>query len=124
MPSSATATVMGHLTADPELRFTTNGNAVCAATIAVNRRRKNAAGEWEDAPASFFDIECWGKTAEHLAEAGAKGAAVACTGRLEQQRWEATDGGKRSKVVVVADVVMVASPNDQARSVDSDSEPF
>jgi len=95
----------GNLTRDPELRSTASGMSVCSLRIASNTRRKNqATGEWEDKP-NFFDVTVWGAQGENCAQYLSKGRPVAVDGRLEWSEWEAQDGGKRSKVEVVADTV-------------------
>lgn len=100
----------GNLTRDVELRHTTNGTAVCNLGLAVNRSVKKDDGEWEDV-ASFFDITVFGGRAEMCARKlngpgeGQRASFVTVSGRLEQQRWEAEDGTKRSKVVVIAQTI-------------------
>lgn len=100
-----TITVIGNLTRDPELRFTSNGQATTTVGVAVNRRWMNqATQEWEEAT-SFFDVVCWRDLAENVAESLHRGARVVVTGRLEQRSWETPEGDKRSKVEIVADEV-------------------
>jgi single-strand DNA-binding protein len=78
---------------------------VCDLRVAVNTRRKNGAtGEWEDKP-NYFDVKVWGAQGENCAQYLSKGRPVAIDGRLEWSEWESQDGGKRSKVEVVADTV-------------------
>lgn len=97
-----TTTLSGNLTRDPEVRYTANGQAQCTFGIAVNRRWQNKqTQEWEEAT-SFFDVVCWRDLAENVAMSLTRGAAVIVEGRLEQRSWEADDGGKRSKVEVIA----------------------
>lgn len=103
---TATATVVGNVTRDPELRYTANGVALATFGIAVNRRAKNATtGAWEDADPEFFDVTCWRELGENVVESIVKGTRVVVTGRLSQRSWETDDGQKRSKVEVVADEV-------------------
>lgn len=99
-------TLVGNAARDPELRFTSSGQATTNFGLAVNRRSQNAqTKEWEEA-VSFFDIVCWRELAENVAESVQKGARVIVTGRLEQRSWDDKDSGaKRSKVEVVADEV-------------------
>ena len=77
--------------------------AVCDLRIAVNSRRKNAAGEWEDKP-NFISVTVFGKSAENAARYLAKGRPVGIDGRIDHQEWE-TDGNKRERIVVIADNV-------------------
>jgi len=97
--------LVGNLTRDPELRHTPSGMAVCSLRIAVNTRRKdNSTGQWTEKP-NYFDIKVWGAQGENCAQYLSKGRPVAVDGRLEWSEWESQDGGKRSKVEVVADTV-------------------
>ena len=98
-------TLIGNLARDPELRFTSGGQALVEFGLAVNRRWQNpSTKEWEE-EVSFFDVTCWRELAEHVAESLSKGSRVMVAGRLEQQSWESSDGEKRSKVKVTADDV-------------------
>ena len=95
--------ISGNLTRDPELRATAGGMAVLAFGVAVNDRRKNSVtGEWEDAP-NFVDVTVFGKRAESLADMLKKGMKVTIDGKLRWSSWETQDGGKRSKLEVIAD---------------------
>jgi single-strand DNA-binding protein len=95
----------GNLTADPELSTLASGTSVCRLRLAVNRRYKDqSSGEWSEKP-NYFDIKVWGAQGENCAQYLSKGRPVAIDGRLEWSEWESQDGGKRSKVEVVADTV-------------------
>jgi single-strand DNA-binding protein len=94
----------GNLTKDPELRSTPGGTPVCNLRVAVNSRRKNASGEWEDKP-NYFDVTVWGAQGENCATYLSKGRPVAVDGRLDWREWEAQDGGKRQSVSIIADSV-------------------
>ena len=74
--------LVGNLTRDPEVRYTTNSTAVCDIGLAVNDRRKNASGEWIE-ETTFVDITLWGRTAEVAGEYLKKGAPVLIEGRLK-----------------------------------------
>lgn len=100
---SASVTIVGNITRDPELKYTPSGQAVVKFGVAVNRRTKKD-GEWVDAEPSFFDVSAWQGLAENIAESLSKGTRVVVTGRLEQRSWE-QDGQKRYAVEVVADEV-------------------
>lgn len=101
---SSTATIIGNITREPELKYTPSGQAVAKFGVAVNRRKKDAGGNWVDDTPSFFDVVCWQGLAENVAESLAKGTRVVVTGRLEQRSWE-QDGQKRYAVEIVADEV-------------------
>jgi len=113
--------LIGRLTADPELRYTPNGNAVSNFSLAVNR--------YKDNEADFFDIACWQKTAEAVAENLEKGRLVAVSGELRQERWVADDGQNRSKVKVNAQQVKFLDWGDEKKKADKaeitdDDAPF
>ena len=99
---TAQVTVVGNLTAEPELKTTKNGSSVLKVGVAVNRRWKNKQDEWEE-DVSFFDVNAWGELADNVASSLSKGSRVIVSGRLEQQNWENKEGQKQSKVVLVAD---------------------
>jgi single-strand DNA-binding protein len=100
-----TVTLVGNVTRDPELRYTSGGAANVSFGLAVNRRWQNRqTQEWEER-VSFFNIVCWREMAENVAESLAKGSRVVVTGRLEQRSWETENGDKRSVVEVNADEI-------------------
>jgi single-strand DNA-binding protein len=89
-----TVSLIGRLTADPELRTTTGGTPVCTdRPPGVNRARKDG----QDQGAVFIDVVSFGRQAEAVAEHLAKGRQVAVTGRLEHRQWEGQDGSPRSR---------------------------
>ena len=103
MTTTTTITVAGNLTRDPEIKYTRDGQATTALTLAVNRRWQNRdTKEWEEST-SFFDVVCWRELAENVALSLTKGARVVVSGRFEQRSWETDDGERRSKVEIVAD---------------------
>lgn len=94
---------LGHLTRNPELRFTPNtGTAIASAGIAFNRRFKH--GEELKEEVCFLDLICFGKSGEHLAQYCAKGDPVLVSGRLQQRRWEDANGTKHSKHELVVEM--------------------
>ncbi len=96
-----TVTVVGNLTRDPELRFTTGGKGIASFGIAVNRRYQQN-GEWQE-KVSFFNISAWDTLGENAAASLTKGTRVIVTGRLEQREYETQQGEKRNVVEIVAD---------------------
>jgi len=106
----------GRLVADPELKYTPSGVAVCSFRIAVDRRFKSESGERET---DFIDIVAWRQNAEFSANYLSKGRLVGVQGRLQQRSWVQQDGQKRSKIEVVADNVQIL---DKARDAQA-SEP-
>jgi single-strand DNA-binding protein len=105
MASDNTVSLVGNITDDPELRFTPSGAAVANFTVAVNRRYKNQAGDWEDKLDGFFRCNCWRDMAENVAESFRKGTRVVVVGRLQQRSWEDQEGNKRSAFEVQVDDV-------------------
>ncbi len=94
--------LMGNLTRDPELRYTSNGSAVTSFGLAVNRKFKQG-DEWKD-DVCFVDITVWGKQGENCAEYLSKGRPAFIEGFLKFSTWE-SDGQKRNKLEVVASTV-------------------
>ena len=96
-----TVTLVGNVTRDPELRFTTGGTAVASFGVAWNQRGQQGA---ED-KAHFFDVSCWRDLAENVAESVTRGMRVVVYGRLDYRSWEGQNGEKRQAVQIVADEV-------------------
>lgn len=104
--------VSGNLTRDPELRATPGGTQVLGFGVAVNDRRRNQqTGEWEDYP-NFIDCTMFGNRAEALSRILRKGMKVAIEGKLRYSSWEDKNGGgRRSKVEIIPDEVVLMSQN-------------
>ena len=96
--------LIGRLTRDAELKYTSGGMAVCKFAIAVNKRRKQGE-EWVE-EANFFDIVLWGRSGESLNQYLVKGKQIAVEGELNQNRWE-QDGQARSKIEIMANNVQL-----------------
>ena len=92
--------ISGNLTRDAEMRTTQGGMAILSLSVAVNDRKKNPNGEWEDYP-NFIDCTVFGRRAEAIQNYLTKGTKVAIQGKLKQERWEDKDGNNRSKVSVI-----------------------
>jgi single-strand DNA-binding protein len=93
--------LLGHLTRDPELRYTPSGTAVCQMGLALNRRWRDQAGEPQQ-ETTFVEVTAWAKQAEVAAEYLRKGRPVVVEGRLQQDTWETEGGERRSRLKVVA----------------------
>jgi single-strand DNA-binding protein len=99
-------TVVGNLTADPELRFTANGLAVVNFTVAsTSRAFDKASNEWKDGDTVFLRCSVWRQYAENVAESLTKGTRVMVTGRLKVRQYEARDGSKGTSVECEVDDV-------------------
>jgi single-strand DNA-binding protein len=96
-------TLVGNLTRDPELRFTTGGRGVASFGIAVSRRYQ-VNGEWQE-QTSYFNIVAWGQLGENSAATLTKGMRVVVSGRLEQREYQNREGEKRTAIEINADEV-------------------
>lgn len=90
--------LVGRLTADPELRRTGDGTAVCSYSLAVKRPRVKDTTD-------FIECVTWRQGAEYLCQYGHKGDAVAVCGSLQGREWTDKQGGKRRVWEVVTDSV-------------------
>lgn len=99
-------TVMGNLTADPELRFTPAGAAVANFTVATTPRYfDKKSEEWVDGETLFMRCAIWHDQAENVAESLSKGNRVMVWGRLVQRGWEDREGNKRVSVEMQVDEI-------------------
>jgi single-strand DNA-binding protein len=101
MAMDNTVTLVGNLTRDPELRYTTGGRGVASFGLAVNRRWQQN-GEWQEA-VSFFNIVAWADLGENAAASLTKGSRCIVTGRLEQRSYDNKEGQKVNITEVIAD---------------------
>jgi single-strand DNA-binding protein len=101
-----TITVVGNLTADPELRFTPSGAAVANFTVASTPRIfDRQSSEWKDGEALFLRCNIWREAAENVAESLTRGSRVIVTGRLKQRSFETREGEKRTVFEVEVDEI-------------------
>ena len=106
MAGDTIITVVGNLTADPELRFTPSGAAVANFTVASTPRiYDRQSGEWKDGEALFLRCNIWREAAENVAESLTRGARVIVSGRLKQRSFETREGEKRTVVEVEVDEI-------------------
>lgn len=92
--------LLGRLTRDPEVRYTTTGKVVCQFTLAVDRPFANQDGQRE---ADFIPVVIWGKQAETCGNSLTKGQRALVEGRLQVRSYDAKDGSKRYVSEVIAD---------------------
>lgn len=104
MANEPTLTLVGNLTADPELRYTQSGTAVCNFTVAQTPRQydKNS-NQYVDGNPLFMSCHVWKKAAENASQSLAKGMRVIVVGRLRQRSWEDKEGNKRTTYEVEVD---------------------
>lgn len=118
--------LIGNLTKDPEVRGTTGGSqtAVCRFTVAVNERRRNSAGEWEDSP-SFIPVVAFGKLAEICERYLTKGRKVAVSGRIQTGSYTNKEGRKIYTTDVIADNIefLGSRGDDQHQTVSKPEAP-
>ena len=119
--------LMGRLTKDPELRYTSGNNtAVASFSIAVNRRTTAKEGQQQ---ADFINIVAWNKTAEFVGKYFTKGMQIAIVGRLQTRTWDDNEGKRHYVTEVVADETYFAdskrngSEASSSRTFNPDSEP-
>ncbi len=106
MAGETVITVVGNLTADPELRYTQNGLAVANFTIASTPRTfDRAANDWKDGESLFLRASVWREFAEHVAGSLSKGSRVIATGRLKQRNYETKEGEKRTSFEIEVDEI-------------------
>jgi single-strand DNA-binding protein len=106
MAGDTIITVIGNLTADPELRFTQSGAAVANFTVASTPRTfDRQTGEWKDGEALFMRCNIWRQSAENVAESLTRGARVIVSGRLKQRSFETREGEKRTVVELEVDEI-------------------
>lgn len=109
MAGETKITVVGNLTADPELRYTQSGLAVANFTVASTPREfDRATNEWKDGEALFLRSTIWREPAEHVAASLTKGQHVVVTGTLKQRAYETKEGEKRTSYELDVDDIGVS----------------
>ncbi len=106
MAGETPITVVGNLTADPELRFTPSGAAVANFTVASTPRTfDRQTNEWKDGEALFLNCSVWRQAAENAAESLQRGMRVVVTGRLKARSYETREGEKRTVFEIDVDEI-------------------
>jgi len=106
MAGDTIITVIGNLTADPELRFTPSGAAVANFTVASTPRTFDRnSNEWKDGEALFLRCNIWREAAENVAESLTKGTRVIVSGRLKQRSYDDREGQRRTVVELEVDEI-------------------
>lgn len=106
MANEPTITVVGNLTADPELKFTASGAQVVNFTVAnTPRTLDKQTGQWRDGEVLFLRCTCWRQMAENITESLSKGDRVVVQGRLRQRTYETRDGEKRTTIELEVDEI-------------------
>ena len=106
MAGETVITVVGNLTADPELRFTPSGAAVANFTVASTPRTfDRQSQEWKDGEALFLRCNVWRQAAENVAESLTRGSRVIVSGRLKQRSFDTKEGEKRTVIELDVDEI-------------------
>lgn len=113
MASFNRVVLMGNLTRDPEVRYTTGGTAVTDVSLAINRYRTDKNTNQRIEETTFVEVTLWGRTAEIAGEYLSKGRPILIEGRLQQDQWEDKETGqKRSKLKVVGESMQLLGSRD------------
>jgi len=112
---------MGRITADPELKRTANGIAVCSFSIAVNRTYAKAG---EDRIADFINIVTWRATAEFVSKYFSKGQLMAVDGSIQTRNYEDKNGNKRTAFEIVANNIHFAESKNSAPKRSNETSQF
>lgn len=106
MAGETVITIIGNLTADPEMRTTRNGSAVANFSIAATPRTfDKQSNQWIDGDALFLRCSAWRDLATHCAQSLAKGMRVIAQGRLQQRSYQANDGSQRTVIELQVDEI-------------------
>src|SRR3954467_14898283 len=106
MAGDTLLTLIGNLTADPELRFTPSGAAVANFTVASTPRAfDRQSNDWKDGETLFLRCSVWRDAAENVAESLARGSRVIVSGRWKSRSYETKEGEKRTVVELDVDEV-------------------
>ncbi len=98
---SAQITLIGNVTADPELKFLPSGKALCTVNV-VTSKKKKVGDAWEESDVTYWKVTVWDRAAEHVADSVEKGTSVIVVGTAAERSWEGRDGQKRTSVEVTA----------------------
>ena len=114
--------LIGHMTADPELKQTPSGVSVCSFSIGVARKYTKPG---EQSQSDFINIVAWRNSAEFVARYFRKGSAICICGSLQTRTWTDNNGNKRYATEVVADEAsFVERKNDAPRTDDYQAPAF
>ena len=114
-------TIIGNLGRDPELRYTPQGDAVCDFSVAVNDRKRDKAGEWQDVT-TWFKVTLWGKKAESASKYLTKGRKAYVEGRLQMEEWTDRDGNTRHTLAIQGSEVQFLDGRGESGDSESSAE--
>ncbi|MPY63781.1 single-stranded DNA-binding protein [Streptomyces spongiae] len=99
-------TIIGNLTADPEIKVLDSGQALARFTVASTPRTfDRESNQWKDGTSTFFRCAAWRALAEHVADSLTKGSRVVLSGRIRQHDWKTPEGENRSMLAVEVDEI-------------------
>ncbi|WNM29532.1 single-stranded DNA-binding protein [Streptomyces sp. Li-HN-5-11] len=99
-------TIIGNLTADPEVKVTESGQALARFSVASTPRTfDRESNQWKDGTSTFFRCAAWRALAEHVADSLTKGSRVVLSGRIRQHDWKTPEGENRSMLAVEVDEI-------------------
>lgn len=110
------------LAADPELRFTPSGLAVCSMRAVASSRKKQEDGNWVDDKTCWVNLTAFKRLAENAAESFAKGDLVILAGRLQTDTWETKEGENRTSFNILLDTIGHSTAFNVSRSVKTERE--
>lgn len=114
--------LMGRLTKDPEMRYTsTNSVPVCTFTLAVDRRFSK---QGEDKKADFIQCQAWNKTAEFISKYFGKGKMIAVAGRIQTRSWDDAEGKKRYVTEIIVEEVHFAGDKGGSKENDNKGDAY
>jgi single-strand DNA-binding protein len=111
MPASTTElpptslAISGNLARDPELSYSAAGRPWCRSAVAITHLQRGEDGSWQDSPAEYVSVVCFGQLAENVAASLHKGDRIVAKGRFEEEHWTGKDGTERSGWKLVAEDV-------------------
>lgn len=118
-------TITGRLAVDPELKFAQSGKAMCNVVVPDQKRKKDDAGQWQDASATtWFRATLFGEDAEEFAERASKGDEVILTGRLITREWTNQQGEVKSSLEVDYATVAIIPRAGQFNQQRAESDPW
>ncbi len=109
-------TIIGNLTRDPELKYTTQGSAVCTFGVATNREWTDSSGQKQEG-VEFHRIVAWGKLGEICSQLLQKGTKVFVEGRLQTRQWKTQDGSdKQVTEIIIEEMMALGAPKNASYS--------
>jgi len=115
-------TLLGRLTKDPELKYTTSGTAVTSFSLAINEHYKNKEAKKVESTV-YVEVEAWRKLAENIADYMKKGSPLLVCGKLKLDKWDDKEGKHHSKLKVVANTARFISQGKPGEKVKDHTEP-